>query len=251
MCARAFDVSPMTVEINAKAGNTYVGEIGIFNTAAKEERLKVFTRNLLRQRDGNYVDLGDGAERSCAGWISFNSTLFTVKPDGNAPLKYSFRVPDDARGTYWTYIMIEGTKRPAKPSVIKNKVQVMIDTRLRIGVRFVVNVGDASSRKSEIKSFSVARSGDMATEKYVSHINYVNTGDYFTKTKGYIEIRTIDGDVVGHEEVKEFASLPGQEWDLKVPIEKELEPGAYVALTVLDYGGDSLSAGETGFTVDQ
>lgn len=249
--AAAFNVSPMTKEISAQPGESYVGEITVFNAGGPAKALKVFAKNLFRASDGNYIDLRDKAERSCAGWLSLEQTRLTVAADGSAPIKYSFRVPEDASGTYWTYIMVEGEVRPANPAEAPRKIQVAINTRLRIGVRFVVNVAGGRAREAEISRFTVARSGDDPHSGYTSQIEFRNTGNYFIKTKGYIEIRTVEGEVAGHEEIEEFASLPGQEWNLETPIESQLPPGEYIALAVLDYGGDSLIAGEARFSAGQ
>jgi hypothetical protein len=80
-------------------------------------------------------------------------------------------------------------------------------------------------------------------------IVFKNTGNSYVKPVGYFEIRNLDGEKVYRKDIEQFYVFPAHDKWVTVPIETTLPNGEYVAMAVLDYGGDSLVAGESHFVV--
>jgi hypothetical protein len=79
-------------------------------------------------------------------------------------------------------------------------------------------------------------------------VMFRNSGTAHLKPKGVVELRAEDNRVVGKINVGEFPVAPGAKRLLKLVLPK-LNPGRYVALALLDYGGAEIAAGQYEFEV--
>ncbi len=72
-----------------------------------------------------------------------------------------------------------------------------------------------------------------------------NNGSVPVRPRGRLEVRTTTGAVVAVQEIPSFGVHPGDRRALRLPLSIQLPAGRYVALAVLDAGGQDLLAGQT------
>jgi hypothetical protein len=84
----------------------------------------------------------------------------------------------------------------------------------------------------------------------VAEVEFENTGEGPLRPEGEIELRTVGGEVVGVLDVPAFSVLPGRIRRASVPVELDLTPGEYLAIPILDFGGDYLAGGQARFSVE-
>jgi len=264
--ASAFNVMPMTVELTASAGESYTGSIEVNNSNGEAlEPVRVYMEDWDRKPNGDLINMMAGSlARSCSGWLSLNPTQFDVPLHGAIDVKYTFAVPANASGSYWTFILFEGVKKPTSPPGEKDGVQLFIGANIRYAVKFVINVNNGRTVQGKITEISVAPPAAGAVPvsgaptiknaanlpknvPLVAKIVFSNTGNTYVKPVGFFEIRNLDGETVLRKDIGQFNVFPGGDKWIIEPIEKELSPGEYIAMAVLDYGGDSLVAGESRF----
>jgi P pilus assembly chaperone PapD len=255
--AAAINVTPMTIEISAKPGETYTGSFEVMNSMSNgAEPVRIYMEDWDKLPNNDYVDKLPGTiERSCSAWLLLSPTQFDVPFHDSTKVKYTFTVPVTATGSYWTYIMVEGVKKPTEPPGSKDGVQVFIGAKIRYGVRFVINVTEGRRIQGTINEISVAPNVKNAPEKNAAALEaklvFKNTGNVYMKPVGYFEIKNLDGEKVVRKEIAQFYVFPDREKWVEIPIEEALQPGEYIAMAVLDYGGESLVAGESHFVVSK
>lgn len=252
MPANAFNVSPFMLEIDASPGQSYIGTLSV--TGKVDESVRIYLEDWDMLPDSNDIGYEPGTtERSCSDWLSLSPTQFDVPANGRVSVKYSFTVPEDAAGSYWAFIMVEGAKKLMKPSEDTGKVQVMIETKLRYAVRLFINVETGSQIQGEITGIDVSQpveNSEFKNYPLQAKVVFHNTCDILLKPQGFLEIRDLDGETITRTDIPpRFYVIPGRERWLEVPIETRLRNGEYLALAVLDYGGESLVAGEAHFSV--
>jgi hypothetical protein len=253
--AAAVNVMPTTIELDAKAGETYTGSFEVANSTDNAAApIRVYMEDWDRMPNGDYViSMAGSLDRSCSAWMSLSPTQFDVRYNESIDVKYTFTVPANATGSYWTYFMVEGVKKPAVPPSERDGVQVFIGAKMRYAVRFVVNVSSGRQVKGAITEISVAAKTAAAPVKNAplleAKIVFKNTGNSYVKPVGYFEIRNLDGEKIYLKDIEQFFVFPGRDKWVAVPIETELKPGEYIAMAVLDYGGDNFVAGESRFIV--
>jgi len=252
--AAAFSVSPMLIEAEAEAGKSYTGVLTVFGDDHKTEFVRLYIVDWDKLPSGEDMELMAGIlERSCSLWVTLSESQLEVPAKGAVSVKYSFTVPDGTAGSYWTFIMVEGEKAPEKPVREDDKVQFMVNTQFRYAVRLFVNVGRRGAMQGKINRVEIGRPAEKGPFKdapLATKVVFENYGDFLLKPQGYVEIRNMDGEVVVRTEVPpRFYVIPGHERWIEAPIDKQLADGDYLALAVLDFGGESLVAGEAQFSI--
>ncbi len=250
----AFSVLPMKIELNAAPGASYTTSIVIDNSGAGELQMgRVYIQDWDKQPSGKdvYHESGE-VDRSCGGWITLSQSQFNVPAGEKAEARFSFSVPQDASGLYWTFIMVEGMPTPQKPSSEDGRFKTAITTNMRYGVRVFINVKSGIAARGELSSLTVSRPDAQSEFKdfpLVANIGFFNTGNTLLTPHGVLEVRTLAGKTIHTAAVsyeKKYV-IPGRERIVTVPIEARLAPNEYVALVIMDYGGEKLVAGQTSF----
>jgi len=83
-------------------------------------------------------------------------------------------------------------------------------------------------------------------------VEFQNTGTAFLQAEGRVEIRNEAGDIIDQIEIESSSLLPeaNRLWELTYE-GKELLPGKYLALGIIDFGGDYLVAGQRSFEIGE
>ena len=87
---------------------------------------------------------------------------------------------------------------------------------------------------------------DTATKSDALEVLFENTGGQHLITKGTVEFRRADNSVASKLDVPLMYTLPGARSRARLAVPK-LPAGKYIALAVLDYGGDKLAAAQFEF----
>jgi len=150
--SQSYNVTPMVIELSGKSGETYTGSFEVDNSGGNAvEPVRIYMEDWDRRPDGDFVNMMAGSlERSCSSWLSLSPTQVDVPLHGITEVKYTLRIPENASGSYWTYIMVEGVSKPTEPPNEKEHVQVFIGAKIRYAVRFVVNIAAGSRTEAEI-----------------------------------------------------------------------------------------------------
>lgn len=251
--ANAFSISPLDTEIDVLPGESYSGTIQVASGAG-EVSGHIYLSDWKRLPNGDRETNEPGMlPRSCGKWLALSPTQFELSAKENIEIRYSFSVPADATGSYWTYVMVESQPRPVPPQP-GMKTGLMVSAKARFAFRLVVNVSNGRNilgRINQVEVVPTPGDGEQDGPGLQAGILFENTGNTFINARCYLEIRGFDGEVINQSEIHEFYAFPESEWWVRLPIDSGLQPGEYLALGVIDYGGTSRVAGETRFTVPE
>jgi hypothetical protein len=197
--------------------------------------LRLYTRDFEQDSLGNHVfrppgSLGTG----CGSRIAFSPGAFSLPPGGEQPV--SIRVePDSAAPTCWSVVFVES------PAPAGDGIQV----GARIGVK-VFGLAEGGSRIAEIPAAEVVERQD----RKVLRLELRNEGEWPIQTGGSVEVLRFDGTRVGTAEIGMASVLPNHRRRLEVPLPFSLDPGRYLAVSILDLGGDQLIGAQVAFRVE-
>ncbi len=229
-------VGPLSLRLEVPAGGSGIGSFRVHNTGEEPIRVLISLWDWWRELDGKMVVLPPGTlERSLVPWIEFLSpTDFSLEPSAAQEVNFSVTVPEEADGDHWALIIVD--------QVIPEPqgFQVVVGYAIK-----VLQTDPTTARKeARITGLEVTSLDPLRIM-----ITFANTGNAHLRTKGYLEVRDERGETVRQVEVEEFPTLPGEVRELVVEMEK-LPPGRYLALVVLDFGGDYLIAKQRSFEVE-
>jgi hypothetical protein len=236
-------VSPLTIEIPANPGDEAAGSFVVRNAGTTVENVTVSAFGYTLDSAG--AVLLDPVARSLVPYLTFSPVTFSVQPGEESEVKFGFTAPPEA-GDHWAIFFVEGsTIVPVSAS--SGDVQTSVGVKVQYGVKLIQR-DPVAIRDGAIVGMSLV-AGDVLSVG----VSFANLGNsVLRKASGWVEFRGVAGVAVSRVALDEFTTLPGGFRDLAVTIPGEVlsVPGAYLALCVVDFGGDQLVAGELQFAVE-
>lgn len=237
-------VSPLTIEVAAEPGEPQTGSFVVRNAGTEVENVSVSAFGYTLDSSGGL--LLDPAVRSLIPSLTFFPASLAVAPGEEKAVQFQFEAPLES-GDHWAVFFVEGsTVTPVGTTM--GEVQTSVDVKVRYGVKLIQRDPNA------VKDGAVVSMALASTTPPSVGVRFANLGtSVLRKATGWVEFRDVSGAVVAQSSLNEFTTLPGGWRDLVVPIPNEVlgTQGDYLALCVVDFGGDRLVAGELQFSVGQ
>ncbi len=235
--------------LNVSAEETMTFSLKIENLGEEPEGATVYLGDWERDFNGNIQYLSPGTlPQSLANWIKISPTSFTIKGGGDREIRFTISVPEGEEGSRWAVLFIQREPELAEEVVKRGEEErrVVIRSVFRYAIRIYQTVPGTEKREGKVTDIGVNLTEGGYPVKI--KVEFENTGNTFLKPTGWVEFRDMEeGKTVAKIDIPEFPILPGRKRALEVSYQKELPPGKYITLAVIDYGGDNLVAGQAFF----
>lgn len=236
-------VTPLSLRIEVTPGESSISSINLKNTDSESTRLGIRLVDWWRSPGGQLQLLKPGTrERSCSGWISYETSSLTLGPGSKEDLTLKMKVPEGVSGDHWSMLLV--TERPRQGENEQKKTDG--ETR-NYAIKILHKDPRNIEKRAAITKIELVQSNPTALS-----VTYRNKGTTHLYTSGRVEIKNVRGNTVEKFEIKEFPTLPGEKHNIVVKSsEKEggLSPGQYFAVVVMDFGGDHLIQGGLPFEI--
>ena len=248
-----YTIVPMQFTLSGKPGETVTCTMKAENMGEETVSIKIATKDFIKGLYGEEKQVEPGTvKRGCAGWIRISPQKLDLAPHETRTINFSMTIPMDGEGTYWGNILVSQVSKPTLSRTIKKGgTSFQIFALQDMLIRVLVNVPGTEQKKGVITDISVKdqKTGGMTTIEVV----FENQGNSLLKCNGQIQVRDENGETVrtipleyGHAP---FTVYPGGRRVVYGHIKEKLPPGDYILLTIIDYGGEDLVAGEMEFEV--
>jgi hypothetical protein len=232
-----FSVSPVILPIPYST-ETSEATVLVRNSGGSPLQLRVFAVDFDQRPDGSHETFETGTHaRSCAERLEILPEGLSVPAGVTQPVTIRMRPGDDPHSTCWSLVFIE--KPPPEGTGYR--------AGLRIGVK-VYGLSSAGADVAEIVEASVEE-GDGVPRGRTLRFTVDNPDAWPIVAQGAVELRDFDGGPRATVAVESFSVLPEHERHVQVPLEADLAPGRYLAIPVLEYGGDGLMGAQIAFRV--
>lgn len=246
----SFVVSPMEHHLSVAAGERGSTSVVIHNTGTRRLSLKLYLADSHFAIDGREEDIALGAlPRSCAPWVTFGTELLDLPAGEMRQVTIDLAPPLDARGSYWTKLYIEemSTPEPIVQEHAGRRYQVFM--RQRMGIRILEDVPGTCAPDLLVTHVKV---GSSTVDDHSVAVAVENTGNALLRCNGWIEVRSSWGEVIetltpGTD--GRFLVFPGAKRELSASSTLRLPADTYTVLALVDYGGETVVAGEEVFEV--
>jgi hypothetical protein len=195
----------------------------VFSTSTKPVVLTVSTGDWTQDSAGKLTFLPPGAgDYSATPWATLSTSSVEVAPGGTSTVRISFQVPNDPAlaGTYQTVVFFE---TQASPTPTKGTA---ILTKQRLGLVVYVTIAGTATKGSKLS--------DMYLDGKALKLVLSNMGNTLMRATGKVELRDRSGKTVATLPVGNVPVIRGSDRDLALPLPKDLAPGYYVALALID-----------------
>lgn len=237
--AISLNVWPPKIELSVMPGETKTGIINVDNKGSSVANLVAYITDVGMEKNGNVTfPEGGSLSFSCEPWLLVNPEQFRLAQGASQQVRYTFKVPNDAAGTYLACIFVQ-SKPEDRPFATGSAISA------RIGSMIIVNVTGTGSKSAELFSLGTRQSKDVSQTQV--EIGIRNKGNVMLRPSGTIEIKSESGWIVEKVNFNEDkqAVLPYSERLYPISISPNIEPGAYRLIATIDYGGRELLVGET------
>ena len=248
-----YTIVPMQFTLSGKPGETVTCTMKAENMGEEPISIKISTKDFIKGLHGEEKQVETGTvKRGCARWIRISPQKLDLAPHEIRVINFSMTVPMDGRGTYWGNILVSQVSKPTLSKTIKKgETSFQIFALQDMLIRVLENVPGTEQKKGVITDVSVKdqKAGGMTTIEVI----FENQGNSLLKCNGQIQVRDENGETVktipleyGHAP---FTVYPDGRRIVYGHIKEKLPPGDYILLTIIDYGGEDLVAGEMEWSV--
>jgi hypothetical protein len=239
----SLEIRPERLEQSVPAGGFRVLSLSLLNREQKSVAIKIDLGQMAYDDDGNLwatEEITDSG-RSCAPWIAIEPKNFVLPPNGRRNVRISLKVPEDAKGGYYTCAIINArtekdTSETTLPSPTNCPIVLTIPTTFEIAGEIIKvdvehPVETAVSLKAKFKN-----NGNVHTVLFggVNLERWVEPGD----VPGLVVIDTGRYESAGlfKFETDSTYILPGETRTIKSQIVSGLPAGKYRAQIAIMYG---------------
>lgn len=214
------------------AGSAATRELTVKNEADVTRQLRIYVADFDRDRAGEHSFLAAGEhERSCAGRMEVFPDQLVLDPGEAADVRITMQ---PAARTCWSVVFAETVEGSEKGVRIGR----------RIGAK-VFGHGHGAEEDVSVDAVEASPAGDSVDVRFTVE----NTGGLPVRPEGTVEVRTVTGEVVGRRSLRPFGVLPGHGREVQVTVPASLGSERYLAVPILDTGGDHLIGGQASFRV--
>jgi P pilus assembly chaperone PapD len=247
-------VEELEVHLRLTGAQDQVGQlIPVKNELDRPQQVRVTIGDWYRDSLGRNVFVDAGSlESTCGDRIQVFPTNFVLAPKSTefVRVQYSPTASDDG---CWSIVFIETVQPPrANPANEGSFLTLELRTGVKIYVHHPNPVRSGAVEAADVDLFwrrvdPQARSDDTTLVREAV-VRFANTGTAHYRLKAELEIRDANAQLLHRLPAREFPMTPGAWVDLHLPM-PTLAPGDYIAIVLLDFGGDDISAAQIDFRV--
>lgn len=227
--------------------------VPIRNELTRPQQVRIQLGDWYRDSLGSNVFVpANTAAGTCGERLQVFPTTFQIAAGATSFIRVSYTPSDSVQGC-WGIVFIETVNPPRAVTATEGS---FLTIELRTGVKVYVHPPRATMsgavESAEVLTFW-RRADPRATSRDTipvreSVVRFANTGTAHLRVKTVLEIRDADARLVRRVEGTEYYMTPGAVVNMHHVI-PELPTGQYIAIVLLDYGGDEINAAQIDFRI--
>lgn len=242
-------VDRLHVNLEITPGQSKTGSFWVIHSGKEPEEVSISLRDWTKDiNDTNILSKPGTCPRSLAKWIDFSPITFVLEGGQKQEVTFTITIPEEERGPHWLMFIVESNSKITREFESKER-KFVFTISMAYGIKIRQTDPEMALDKGRITNMSiiVVNPGDSS---FKVKVEFENAGTTFLEPSGRVEFRDEKGEVVDKIDVESFRILPEGKRVLELSYEGEkLSPGEYLALAIIDFGGDYLVAGQRKFEI--
>lgn len=233
--AMTIRVSDPRVELELVPGETVSGEIIVENPSEDSNTARIYLE------DWTYTAAGNGDKDfspagslplSASPWITFAPAEAPLPAFGRVTVRYTVKVPQDAKGGYYSVLFFETFLGRAQDP--NREEGAFVNLAGRVGTLFLIEVKGTAVRSGKITD--VTFTAPEGNEPFEIATTFQNSGNVDVTVGGNFLLMNDQGDVVARGELGKIFTFPGMTSSGVSKWVGRLPKGSYQALLTYDLG---------------
>ncbi|MBI1729400.1 hypothetical protein HY229_01835 [Candidatus Acetothermia bacterium] len=245
--------STLGADIEVVPGQSLSGSFLVYNGNEAPTNISIEVGDFTRDEEGGVQILPPNSQpHSLANFIAFSPASFTLAAGSgkSQEVRFTVSIPAGVSGPHWAALLVREVGQSASNNqTASNQQQVGVQLDLQIGVQIRQVDPTLAINTARITQVDILPPDHDKPMRVVTE--FENTGTIFQKPSGEVRIIDSSGKIVARIPIDSFRMLPGGKRRLEVPLTQNLAAGDYLALVVIDFGGDFLLAGQARFTASK
>lgn len=188
---------------------------------------------------------------SCGDRLTVTPMTFRMEPKTEASVRVTVAPGADLAGC-WGIVLFESVE-PPRPNGEQGS---FVSISVRTGVKVYVHAPN-ETRLGELTYGDVVQAWDVkelgagkrdSSQVWQAQLRFQNTGTAHLKLKSTVELRDLNGTLLHRLAVPDAYVTPGALREIRHDL-PALAKGGYVALLLVDFGGDEITAAQVEFTI--
>jgi hypothetical protein len=168
--------------------------------------------------------------QSCGRYLRVFPLSLRLPPHTYQAVRVALEGADSLRQACWSVLFVESSA----PQQARGRAITYVT---RLGVK-IYAVPANLAKDGEIENVELS---DSTVRSVI--VSFHNSGEVPLWPHGGVEFRRLDGSVAAKVPIEEFPTLPGSVRRLAIAVPK-LPRGRYIALALIDYGGQDIAGGQ-------
>lgn len=228
-------INKSKIRVSVPVGQQAYGEIIVENPTPETRSIRLYLE------DWHYVAGGDGSKEfapagtlsySCAPWITFSPSEFTILPFSRQRVSYSIKAPAQAAGGYYAVLFFETAV--GKVEAPEGKTGAGINLNIRIASLFYVEIEGTIKRKALINNLTVKK--DIASGQLLIAMDLYNKGNVDIAAGGTFHIMDKKGMVYARGEFNDVYTFPEDKAKLTAAWKESMPKGKYDLIFTFNLG---------------
>ena len=205
------------------------------NEGQQPRQVRVYTSDFEQSASGeNHFEPSGTLPGSCGERLSVTPDIAVLAPGESRNLRVEL---SDAAEPCWAVVFIQTSDlHPASGITVAQ----------RVGVKVFAGSSAAGGLDGEITTVEV----DPTADGLAVSFDFRNGSTTALRPFGSVELRTLAGEAVADAAIEPFSVLPGRTRRIQALVPASLPAGRYVAVPVVDFGGEYLAGGQATLRVD-
>ncbi len=244
-------VDPLEVTLVASGSQRASGSFSVVNPTDSAVQATITRQDWDRLENGDNRFLTPGTTgRSCGATLSASPLVIRVEPHSTRLVRLGVEAASIAQEC-WDIFFVEAA--PQRATAKGNSLQYIFRTGVKVYVAPAGLARDGAVEDMAIENTPIPQPAASATPTSTTTmpatkpqvaIRFHNTGGMHLLAKGRIEFRRLDNTLAMQVPIAEFPTLPGAIRKVMVDVPAGLTAGDYVVLSLIDFGGSELVAGQ-------
>jgi uncharacterized cupredoxin-like copper-binding protein len=244
-------VSPSTLHFNLTPGKSKSMEVKIKNDTKKKYIFQANFSDFVMGANGKPIGQANGSQKfGLSTWASMSPNYFELEPGTTQKIVVTVNVPDGVESNHaaWTVLMLDEVNKrdPLSVNGTASTVALGITPSIGFGVYVYQNPPDHQLEKIEIENFVY----NDSTQHRQLKLSASNLGEGIGFCTSYVEITNLASGEQYKLKAQKFTILPGFDRVFQYDLSKDLKPGKYSAVGVIDTNNpDQVTAAEIEFNI--